>query len=506
MKKQKILIIDDDKNIRKTLSDILKVKGYEPLIAINGTEGLEILSGVSVDLVIIDLGLPDMSGLEVLKRVKTDHPSTEAIILTGNASLDSAIDATNKGAFSYLLKPYEIDQLMIHIRRAIEKSEAREALNRSEMYFRSLIENSSDIITILDADSTIRYESLTVKRILGYEPSELIGRNVFEFIHPDDLTAVSDAFSSAIQKPGVIISIEHRFRDNDGSWRILESIGQNLLENEAVKGIVINSHDISERKKILSELQKKNLELAEAYEELRKKQEMIIQQEKMASIGVLAAGTAHEIKNPLAIILQGIGYLQENITDNSMMVEVIERLNKAILRADKIVKGLISYSRQHPLSLTKEDITALVDESLVLTEHEFRKKNLEVIRQYAPGLPKVSVDVNQIKQVFVNVLINGIDAMSPKGIFIIAVRQIEDNAGKDALQISFKDTGTGIPEDKIHKIFDPFYTTKGVGNTGLGLSVSKGIIDSHGGIIYAESEIGQGTNIFIELPIPHYNT
>ena len=128
VEKPKVLIIDDDPNVRKTLSDILKVKGYESSTAENGTSGLDSLKRFSVNLVVIDLGLPDIPGLEVLSRIKTDYPFTEAIILTGNASLDSAIEATNKGAFSYLLKPYDIDQLILDIRRALEKQQAQETI------------------------------------------------------------------------------------------------------------------------------------------------------------------------------------------------------------------------------------------------------------------------------------------------------------------------------------------------------------------------------------------
>lgn len=130
MEKQKILIIDDDANIRKTLSDILRVKGYEILAASSGTVGLDLIKKSTISLAVIDLGLPDISGLEVLSRIREDHPFIETIILTGNASLDSAIEATNKGAFSYLLKPYELDQLMLHISRAIEKRQSRETIAR----------------------------------------------------------------------------------------------------------------------------------------------------------------------------------------------------------------------------------------------------------------------------------------------------------------------------------------------------------------------------------------
>jgi two-component system NtrC family sensor kinase len=180
---------------------------------------------------------------------------------------------------------------------------------------------------------------------------------------------------------------------------------------------------------------------------------------------------------------------------------VIERLNEAVRRADIIVKGLLRYSRQTPISLAKQDIVALVDESLVLTEYEFRAKNIQVTKKYQPNLPEIPVDDNQIKQVFVNLIINAIHAMSQKGRLTIAARQLEDDGGKKFIQLSFEDTGHGIPADKIKNIFDPFYTTKAVGSTGLGLSISKGIIDMHGGIIYAESPEKQGAKFIIQLPL-----
>lgn len=132
MKKTLILIIDDDPGLRKTLADILKVKGYETLASKDGAEGLSLLQKNAVDLTLIDLGLPDISGLDVLSRIKADHPSTAVIIVTGNATLESAIEATSLGAFSYLLKPYEIDQLMLQIKRAIEKQRADQ--NQEKLY------------------------------------------------------------------------------------------------------------------------------------------------------------------------------------------------------------------------------------------------------------------------------------------------------------------------------------------------------------------------------------
>jgi len=338
---------------------------------------------------------------------------------------------------------------------------------------------------------------------LGYERDEIVGKkSMADLMTPESRKRWEKNFAVFTQQQGRFGNLEYDMVRKDGS------VFPMLISTEAVldqDGKFLESRtaalDITEIKNFQNELQKKNQELAETYEELGKRQKMILQQEKMASIGMLAAGVAHEIKNPLAIILQGINYLQTTALEDPLTIEVIERLNTALVRADIIVKGLLSYARQTPIALVEQDILALIDESLVLTDHEFRAKHITLKKEYPPDLRNVRVDGNQIKQVFVNLIINGIDAMAQRGKYTIGARQIRDGEGKDLLQLSFRDTGHGIPAGKIKHVFDPFYTTKAIGNTGLGLSISKGIIDMHGGIIYAESREGEGATFIITLPI-----
>jgi len=384
-----------------------------------------------------------------------------------------------------------------------ERKQAQKALLESEAKYRNIFENAVEGIFQSTPDGHIKSINPAFARLIGYgSPEEMIdGTGKVQkklYVHPEDRTKLLELLKSR----DFVNNYETEFWRQDGVI-IWVSINVRAVKDKNGNIMLFEGTitDITERKKSHAELQKKNLELAATYEELRHKQNLVIQQEKMASIGMLTAGIAHEIKNPLAIMQQGVDYLQTIVTDNALLTDVVERLNKAVLRADIIVKGLLSYSRQHSLSLAEQDMPALIDASLVLIEHELHKKNLRVTKQYTPDLPKVTVDGNQIKQVFVNILLNGIDAMSPQGIFTISVRQIEGYGRKKFLEISFKDTGHGIPADKIHKIFDPFYTTKAVGNSGLGLSISKGIIDRHEGIIYAESQERRGTNFIIQLPL-----
>jgi PAS domain S-box-containing protein len=186
MEKPRILIIDDDPNLRKTLSDILGAKGYETFSAENGTEGLVLLKDIHINLVFIDLMLPDMPGIEVLERLKAECRPTEAIILTGNASLNSAIEATNRGAFSYLVKPYEMDQLLLLARRAIEKQQVEEALREREERFRKIFVEGPLGMAIADLDRRFLKVNDMMCKILGYSEEELTSISIVEITHPED--------------------------------------------------------------------------------------------------------------------------------------------------------------------------------------------------------------------------------------------------------------------------------------------------------------------------------
>ena len=238
-----------------------------------------------------------------------------------------------------------------------------------------------------------------------------------------------------------------------------------------------------------------------ALEEKERVQKRLVQSEKLAAVGAVAAGVAHEIKNPLAIIVQGIEFLKAALKDDARLFDVTSRIEKSVLRADNIVKGLLSFSRETPLKMVETDIGPVIEEAVSFVDQQLRGKHIHVKRQYAPGLPKIIMDSDQIKQVFTNVFTNAIEAMQDGGILGIRTERLKGEADAESVKIVVSDTGEGIPEEKIRKIFDPFYTTKNAQkNTGLGLSITKGIIDKHHGTIEIESETGRGTRVAIGLP------
>jgi PAS domain S-box-containing protein len=252
-----VLLLDDDPNLRGVLSDILKMKGIESIPAKTGTDALALSEKQEFDVALIDLKLEDMSGLEVLRGIKTHSPATECIMLTGHATQTTAIEAINLGAYSYFQKPYEVDQLLVAIQRAAEKHASRHALQDNEARFRSLIENSTDLICILNPDATLRYISPSITSLLGYSIDEVVGgSNLQKYIHPNDLPAFIEGFQRCLQAfDSSPVSLELRILHKNGSWLTLEGTGSNQLGQPAIEGVIVNARDVTQRKRVETERQ-----------------------------------------------------------------------------------------------------------------------------------------------------------------------------------------------------------------------------------------------------------
>jgi len=233
-------------------------------------------------------------------------------------------------------------------------------------------------------------------------------------------------------------------------------------------------------------------------EELASREEEIIQAKKLASIGTLTAGVAHELTNPLnniSMIAQTYEELYGNLSDEQR-VEMMAKVEGETERIKTIVKNLLDFSKPKEANLHPADINAVVKKTLSLVQNMIDISNINTRIDYGEDIPQVLVDEHQIEQVLVNLSINALHAMSPGGVLTILTRA---GAGGDTVEVEVRDNGKGIPPQYISHIFDPFFTTKGVHGTGLGLSVSYGIIRNHGGNIRVESEEGKGTKFIVEL-------
>ncbi len=372
-----------------------------------------------------------------------------------------------------------------------ESRVAREALHRSEAYYRSLIEQALDIITVINLDGTIRYSSPANQRILGYRPDEIRGRPVFDLVHPDDVAFAKQTFFAGIRKHGMVGSLEARFRHRDGSWRILAVVGRNLSDDPAVAGAIINAHDVTERRELEGQL---------------------LQAQKMEAVGRLAGGVAHDFNNLLTVISGFSDLLRSDLSPGHPGLVYVKEIQNAAERASGLTRQLLAFSRRQVLAPRVLDLNELVrnvEKMLVrlLGEDVDFEANLE------EPLGAVRADPGQIEQVLMNLTVNSRDAMPEGGKLTISTRvatlcevaRLTDQtalAPGSYVTLSVADTGVGIDPEVQARVFEPFFTTKGPGKgTGLGLSTVYGIVHQSGGGIRVHSEPGRGATFTIYLPL-----
>jgi len=373
--------------------------------------------------------------------------------------------------------------------RVIERQQAQERLKQSEIYFRRLTESSLDLITILAPDGIIRYESSSIEAALGYKPEEYTGKNAFDFVHPDDTTRVLHAFMEALQKKGNTPLLNFRFRHKNGSYRILEGVGNNMLADPAVGAIVFNSRDITERKHL---------------------EEQFLQAQKVQAIGQLAAGVAHDFNNILTAIL---GYsdmllMQLKVTDPYQ--GQVAGIKQAAIRAAALTRQLLAFGRKQMLQPVVLDLNTSISEMDKMLRR-LLGANVDLISVPHPKLGRVRADPGQIEQVILNLAVNARDAMPRGGRLTIetdnvrldaeyARQRVEVQPG-DYVMLAVSDNGTGMAPEVRARLFEPFFTTKETGKgTGLGLATCHGIVKQSGGHIAVYSELGMGTTFKVYLP------
>jgi signal transduction histidine kinase len=223
----------------------------------------------------------------------------------------------------------------------------------------------------------------------------------------------------------------------------------------------------------------------------------LVQADKLSSIGLLAAGVAHEVNTPLAVISTYAQMLAKQVSEDDQKSKLLEKIAKQTFRASEIVNSLLNFSRTSPTEFVEVDINRVVRETLTLIEHQLQKAGVHVETKLAAALPPVKGNAGKLQQVFLNLFLNARDAMERGG--ILAVSTSADDA---VARIEVADTGQGIHPENLARIYDPFFTTKGARKgTGLGLSVTYGIVREHGGTIEVESEPGVGTRFQVELPL-----
>jgi PAS domain S-box-containing protein len=490
-----VLVIEDDNHLLRTLRDILRLRGYAPMTAASGGEGLSLAaaSGAQFAVALIDLNLPDMDGTEVIGRLHAISALTETVILTGHASVDSAVRALRQHTSDYLVKPVAPDQLLTTVERATERWQRRraeEALRRSEERSQLLLENISDVVVVVDEALSIGYVSPSVTRVLGVAPEELIGERWSGLAHPDDVPLL-EHFAREIREGGSTQhSQELRVRHRQGEWRMLEVTAAKLMvRGEPSRELVLTGRDVTERRRLEGQLR---------------------QSQKMESIGRLAGGVAHDFNNLLTAIIGFSELLLEELPAEGGGRSDLEAIQKAAAHGATLTRQLLAFSRRQVQELKILDLNALVRDIEPILRR-LLGEDIVVDVGTDEELRLVKVDRGQIEQVVINLVVNARDAMPHGGNLRIETRNVLLDAAYlqrhpyarvgHHVVLTVSDNGTGMDADVRGRVFEPFFTTKELGKgTGLGLSMVYGIVKQSGGHIELQSEPGAGSQFFVFLP------
>ena len=312
--------------------------------------------------------------------------------------------------------------------------------------------------------------------------------------------------------PEVAIVINTGAYEDEMGLHTLSYGAQDFLVKGKYTAYVLNKalHYALERKRLERELTK-------AYERIKETQAQLLQMEKMKVVGALASGIAHEVKNPLATILYGVTYLRQQLNPaDDKVLAALANMKEAIDRANGTVNDLLNFASTPQLDRKLEDLNALIEKSLSLIHHEIEKKHIEVFKKLDQAIPMITIDRNRIEQVLINLMLNAVQAAgeggklefktyshalsgAPGDFSFLDKRKFK--AGQTVVVCDIEDNGTGIPADSLSKVFDPFFTTKhDMGGVGLGLSVSKSIMESHDGTIFIENRSSGGARARIIFP------
>ena len=613
----RILLVEDSPIDAQLIRSILRSASFQVTAVDRLSEALAVLRSSDVDVILLDLNLPDSHGAQTLDAVLDQADGLAIVVLTGNGDEQAALDAVALGAQDYLIKgSANGDTIVRAIRYAFERSRVEEDRRRSQERFRALVENSSDGMALLDPEGNVHYSSPAISRILGYSVDEFLGVNVFALIHPEDEMEARRRFAEILNKKAALVAMSDlRYRHANGSWRWLEVLRTNRLDDPAVRAIVVNYRDVTERNQALEtadrlrrryemilnsigdgihgfdlqghitfqnaasaamlgweltgkpahetmhhsradgspydlddcpihatmrdgvvrqvsddvfwrqdgtflrveyvaapkiDSQGHILGVVVAFRDVTKQREMqrqVDQAIRVSSLGRVAASVAHEFHNILMCIQPFAEILQRQTGNDPTVQKPLRYILNGIKRGRQVSHQILRFASPAAPQLAHLELGRWLHEFSEEARLTLRDQNLDLLRPADPLI--VSADSEQLYQVMLNLVTNARDA-SPAGttVTIGAVRAdavpflCERLAEPDQFAaILVRDRGAGIKPDVLDRIFEPLFTTKPSGGTGLGLAVVQQIIAEHGGEIVVESEAGKGATFYIALPL-----
>lgn len=569
-----ILIADDDAVSRKLLRKMLENMGHSVIVTEDGAQAWELFEDLQPRIVISDWVMPNIDGIELCRKIRQLplENYTYIIIVTSKTKTIDLIEAFKSGADDYISKPFDAEELRVRIsngERILELENRHKNLQkilvRSRNKLRTVLDGLTEEIAAIDPANLFVSLNKTALKAIASDYNGLIGKNCFEINQKIAAPIWGDTVEQIVKRvfaQGTAEFILDKLKDMEGNLKVKQ---QSILpvkdENGQVEQVLLVSRDVTQEYKATDEIKllnqklkrttvevnAKNIKLEKALKQLENTQAQIVQSEKMASIGQLAAGVAHEINNPIGFVgsnLKTLGDygqdLEKLIDGYRKFIKEIKNSNETVRLPDTLLNQLrdiediendvdIEYIQDDMGDLVRDclegterirkivldlkdfahpgedkpkdtDINRGIESTLNVVYNELKYK-AKIIKNYG-DLPIIQCYPQQINQVFMNILVNAAQAIDKSGEI-----RIETELKDDAIEVRISDTGCGIPKENLTRIFDPFFTSKDVGKgTGLGMNIAYNIVQKHKGTIFVESKVDKGTTFTIRLPLtmPQY--
>jgi len=508
--KDTILVVEDDEGLNRLIQKTLQRAGFSVEGALNGADAIARVVENRNVILLLDYLLPDMTGMELIETLAKRECSVPSIIMTGHGSEQIAVEMMKMGARDYIVKDSAfIDILPRVVERVCDDLDKEKRLVRAEEQLRyqaSLLENVSDAVISTDMNFVIQSWNKSAESMYGWKAHEAIGKPIGALVkaeYPYDSRA--DVIQKFLENGYYRGEVIHHRKDGT-PINIFGSVSM-LKDNDGnPAGSVSVNRDITDRRRAEDALKQYSERLEEMVEErtkeLQEAQEQLVRQEKLAVLGQLAGGVAHELRNPLGAIKNAVYFINMVKEEPEPETkEALEILEKEVGASERIISSLLDFARPNPPILRKVNINDVVTEALSQSNVP---KNIKVVNQLNEALPSIFADPKQLAQAFGNIIENAIQAMTlPRPIGTAEGGQLivkSEVLRSEWLTVSFTDTGVGIPGENLSKLFAPLFTTKAKG-IGLGLVLAESLVEGHGGAIEVKSRDGEGSTFTVRLPI-----
>ncbi len=495
----KILIIDDDPFQIQLLERILSQENYSAVGYTDNIKALEEVVDIAPDLILLDLIMPEIDGFEVCRRLKADKQTRDIPVIFVTARKDQITESKgfDLGAVDYITKPFHPTIVKARIRTHLELKRHRDALellvherteerDKSQQQFQDLVEKSLVGIAIIQKEQVVYQNPELTRTVVDLD--QKVRTKDFSFVHPDDLPLLDQAYKGWMGQSNLNVEVDirilsqgHTPGSGNVKWMNCRASSFNYQGDDA---ILINIVDITHTKDL---------------------ERLLLIRNKMASLGRIAAGMAHEIRNPLTGITSYLYTLEQLCEletllpkDIDLMGQIISQLKLASHKVDAVIKRVLDFSKPTAPQMVHIDINQCLNNVLDLTAVTMRKADIQVTCKLAENLPHCYGDVALMEQVFLNLIQNAghavKSAQDAKNVTVTSYSQ------KNQIYVTVSDSGPGVPDDLKEKIFDPFFTTSSDGS-GIGLSIAQRIVTDHNGMLTLQSTDLGGAKFMVTLPI-----